>query len=203
MSGNWRPPSSTDVASRFPCLRSSTRDDDDDGGGHGTSTVRRAPSIAFHIVAADVVPSVCWCAELTAAPPRTIAALCTSSSSSTTTTTTREARQSPLHPTCPFVVTPLPLLHDDPHLERKYVLHAANDDDDDAPWSSCVRREASVRAAKCEQVGLSLHHDDHESIVKFGSTRAAKLAVRFGNDAVRSAAATVAASVAPRSRSRS
>lgn len=203
------PASSTDEIGYFPCVYASSQDAAHHDEDQGTTSPRRrrAPSLPFHIRSIEVVPSVCWCAEFTAAPARTIKAMC-------------ERRVvGRVGPS--FVTTPIPLLYDDTHLERAYVTERAQsstscfappthslprphygitDDDaiDAAPTHHHARSEIDIRSTnrssstyancsstpcivhKCERVGLSVSHDDRESILKFGSTRAAKLAIKFG-----------------------
>jgi len=177
------PASCGEDTSFFPCVRALV----------ASTECTRAPSLPFHMRVPEVVPSVCWCAELTCALPHTLKFVCDRASCSHT-----------------FVVTPLPLVYDDTQLERAYhntcaytstscfaLCRTTSSDDARHPTPSSVptprvgsaggganirNYEPSAVVAKCERVGLSEGHDDRESILKFGSTRAAKLAIKFRNE---------------------
>lgn len=107
--------------------------------------------------AAHALPSVCWCAEFTAGSP---AALCDwprGETSSAVGLTDHSGRR--------HVVPALPLLEADASLEQAYL---------DADLGC-----ASALYGACERVGLTRDADDAERIRKFGSSRAARLAIEF------------------------
>lgn len=101
---------------------------------------------------------MCWCAEFTAASPR---ALLTWPAREAGASAVAQSGGADVH----HLVAAVPLVDADDRLEAEYV---------DA--------DAGARGAACgphERVGLSRDADDVERILKFGGSRAARLAVAF------------------------
>lgn len=121
----------------FPCLSSS-----DDG-------VRRVKSLPFHMAEAELLPSVCWCPELTIGRPAAFA---------------EWTATGPLSSTL-LLTTPTPLLINNPTLENVFIQS---------------QQSCTVVYKTHHSIGLADPHNNREAIIKFGSTRAAKLATRFG-----------------------
>mgnify|MGYP006139570601 CR=1 FL=1 len=110
--------------------------------------------------AALAVPSVCWCAEFTAARPQALQggrwpARARGASA------VAQSEDAALH----HLVAALPLVDADDRLEAEYVEADAG--------------HAGAACGAHERVGLTRDADDVERIQKFGGSRAAKLAVAF------------------------
>ena len=102
-------------------------------------------------------PSVCWCSEFTAAKPDVLQSWPLKAAASPV------AQTVGLHHVVPMV----PLVEADPKLEE--AILTADPGHPDA--SSCGAHE---------RIGLTRDADDRERILKYGSSSAARLAVRFG-----------------------
>lgn len=138
------PPPTKDGRARFPTLRV-----------RSTGAIARDTARAFELRDAEhngIHPSVCWCAELTAAPPAALARAFQSASG-----------RGYLAIAGPHGVPNVPLLEHDEALEDRVI------DDDDGVQRTPLRR--------CERAGLTPRGGDLERIVKYGSTFAAKVAL--------------------------
>lgn len=130
----------------FPCLR--VRDGE----------VRRRGALPFRLSDACLVPSVCWCPELTVARPVALRGWPAGRG-----ILAQEGRT--------LWTTTVALLDDAPVLEQDYA---------DSPHGGRPATLADV--PRC--LGLVEVGDERESLLKFGSSRAGPLAVRLGYDAV-------------------
>jgi hypothetical protein len=126
---------------RFPTLRQKS-----DG------RVARETSRSFKTVQKTLVPSVCWCPEVTLARPETL----------------RNWPRDAVDDGREHLVPAVPLLEEDRDLEEEML-------DDDANFSRAERK-----VLRCETVGLAASTTDLEGTLKYGSVRAAKMATRFG-----------------------
>ena len=124
---------------------------------------RRIESLPFYQPVEYLVPSICWCPELTVGRPAAFESWPPRSC-------TLEARQ-----TRRLLACPTPLLVDDTRLERLFL---------ESPCA-CTSLTFAPHASSGWNVGLVDPHDERETIVKFGSSRRAKLARQFGHESIR------------------
>lgn len=145
------PAASQEHAGAFPTLRRSDARGVVRGGSRRFEGSRAAPL---------AVPSVCWCAEFTAARPQVFADRRWPVAGAGYVTQTRAL------PDAVFLVPVGPLVLADERLEERYA-------DGDRGTS------AATRCAAHERVGLTRDEEDVARIAKFGSANAARLAVEF------------------------
>lgn len=117
--------------------------------------VAREASLSFKGQGAVLVPSVCWCPEVVFATPAAFKKWPASD-------------EMVDDPSRRHVVPAVALLEENRELEDEML-------DDDANCSAAERR---VR--RCETVGITTAPTEAEMTLKYGSVRAAKMAVKFG-----------------------
>lgn len=131
-----------------------------------TGTIARDDAKLFYDDGSDpvrkTVPSVCWCAEFTATHPATLRGGWPRKTSSLFSSVEHSADVLVRVPTFSMV-------------ERNAAVEEEYLDADEG----CDEDEKERRCGKAERVGLTHSADDEERILKFGSSRGARLAVEF------------------------